>query len=64
MFKRKLKTDIIYDEIEFGKFAMPRYVYDDYISASGAFVGLAKPGDAGSWQRECKVAFANSFFFG
>ncbi|XP_044476134.1 probable rhamnogalacturonate lyase B [Mangifera indica] len=31
-----------------------RYVYDDYISASGAFVGLAKPGDAGSWQRECK----------
>ncbi|KAJ0086597.1 hypothetical protein Patl1_08700 [Pistacia atlantica] len=31
-----------------------RYVYDDYISASGAFVGLAPPGDVGSWQRECK----------
>ncbi|KDO81266.1 hypothetical protein CISIN_1g042458mg [Citrus sinensis] len=30
------------------------YISDDYISASGAYVGLAPPGDAGSWQRECK----------
>ncbi|XP_028802146.1 uncharacterized protein LOC114757310 [Neltuma alba] len=27
---------------------------DDYIMAQGAYVGLAPPGDAGSWQRECK----------
>ncbi|GKC43493.1 probable rhamnogalacturonate lyase B [Tanacetum coccineum] len=27
---------------------------DDCISASGAYVGLAAPGDTGSWQRECK----------
>jgi len=25
------------------------------MSAIGAYVGLAPPGDAGSWQRECKV---------
>ncbi|XP_059460743.1 probable rhamnogalacturonate lyase B [Corylus avellana] len=31
-----------------------RYVSDDYISANGAYVGLAPPGDVGSWQRECK----------
>ncbi|XP_024026666.1 rhamnogalacturonate lyase B [Morus notabilis] len=31
-----------------------RYISDDYISANGAFVGLAPPGDVGSWQRECK----------
>ncbi|XP_004501055.1 uncharacterized protein [Cicer arietinum] len=27
---------------------------DDYVSAKGAYVGLAPPGDVGSWQRECK----------
>ncbi|KAK7282913.1 hypothetical protein RIF29_12031 [Crotalaria pallida] len=31
-----------------------RYVSDDYISAKGAYVGLAAPGDVGSWQRESK----------
>ncbi|KAJ4701496.1 Rhamnogalacturonate lyase family protein [Melia azedarach] len=31
-----------------------RYVDDEYIAANGANVGLARPGDAGSWQRECK----------
>ncbi|CAI0549645.1 unnamed protein product [Linum tenue] len=31
-----------------------RFVSDDYIYASGAYVGLAPPGDVGSWQRECK----------
>ncbi|XAR48480.1 Rhamnogalacturonan endolyase, partial [Bertholletia excelsa] len=30
------------------------YVSSDYISANGAYVGLAPPGDVGSWQRECK----------
>ncbi|PRQ20941.1 putative rhamnogalacturonan endolyase [Rosa chinensis] len=30
------------------------YISDDYISANGAYVGLAPPGDVGSWQRECK----------
>lgn len=32
-----------------------RYVSDNYISAEGAYIGLAPPGDVGSWQRECKV---------
>ncbi|KAE9587084.1 hypothetical protein Lal_00004402 [Lupinus albus] len=31
-----------------------RYISDDYISAKGAYVGLASPGDIGSWQRESK----------
>ncbi|KAG5031185.1 hypothetical protein JHK82_014800 [Glycine max] len=31
-----------------------RYINDDYVSAKGAYVGLAPPGDVGSWQRECK----------
>lgn len=31
-----------------------RYVSNDDISANGAYVGLAPPGDAGSWQTECK----------
>ncbi|CAN4092311.1 unnamed protein product [Withania somnifera] len=33
---------------------LDRYVKDDKIFASGAYVGLAPPGEAGSWQRECK----------
>jgi rhamnogalacturonan endolyase len=32
-----------------------RNISDDYILASGAYVGLAPPGDVGSWQTECKV---------
>ncbi|XP_059629775.1 probable rhamnogalacturonate lyase B [Cornus florida] len=31
-----------------------RYISMDYIPANGAYVGLAPPGDVGSWQRECK----------
>lgn len=31
-----------------------RNISDDYILASGAYVGLASPGDVGSWQTECK----------
>ncbi|XVE55639.1 hypothetical protein DITRI_Ditri03aG0174600 [Diplodiscus trichospermus] len=31
-----------------------RYVSDDNIAANGAYIGLAPPGNAGSWQRECK----------
>ncbi|CAI9116109.1 OLC1v1017177C1 [Oldenlandia corymbosa var. corymbosa] len=31
-----------------------RYISSDYIPANGAYVGLAPPGDVGSWQRECK----------
>ncbi|XWS25409.1 hypothetical protein CRYUN_Cryun27aG0065700 [Craigia yunnanensis] len=31
-----------------------RYVSDDYISTKGAYVGLAPPGDVGSWQTESK----------
>ncbi|CAK9186563.1 unnamed protein product [Ilex paraguariensis] len=30
------------------------YVSDDYILGNGAYVGLAPPGEVGSWQRECK----------
>lgn len=38
---------------------LSRYICTDLISANGAYVGLAPPGDAGSWQRECKVLFAH-----
>ncbi|XAR62059.1 Rhamnogalacturonan endolyase [Bertholletia excelsa] len=31
-----------------------RYVSEEFIPANGAYVGLALPGDIGSWQRECK----------
>ncbi|GAV85399.1 Rhamnogal_lyase domain-containing protein [Cephalotus follicularis] len=30
------------------------YISDEYIAATGAYVGLAPPGEIGSWQRECK----------
>ncbi|PKI73500.1 hypothetical protein CRG98_006081 [Punica granatum] len=33
---------------------LDRYMSDGFISADGAYVGLALPGDFGSWQRECK----------
>ncbi|XP_042451252.1 probable rhamnogalacturonate lyase B isoform X2 [Zingiber officinale] len=31
-----------------------KYINDDYLYANAAFVGLALPGEPGSWQRECK----------
>ncbi|KAL2512592.1 Rhamnogalacturonate lyase family protein [Abeliophyllum distichum] len=31
-----------------------RYISYEYVPASGAYVGLAPPGEIGSWQRECK----------
>jgi rhamnogalacturonan endolyase len=31
-----------------------RFINNDLISARGAYVGLAPPGDSGSWQIECK----------
>ncbi|XP_062164026.1 probable rhamnogalacturonate lyase B isoform X2 [Alnus glutinosa] len=31
-----------------------RYISEENIPGDGAFVGLAPPGDVGSWQRECK----------
>ncbi|KAK7275859.1 hypothetical protein RIF29_16985 [Crotalaria pallida] len=31
-----------------------RCLFDEDIFAEGAYIGLAPPGDAGSWQRECK----------
>lgn len=34
-----------------------RYMSEECLPASGAYVGLAQPGEAGSWQRETKVAF-------
>ncbi|KAF3447275.1 hypothetical protein FNV43_RR12455 [Rhamnella rubrinervis] len=33
---------------------LDRYIREEYISATGAYVGLAPPGEVGSWQRECK----------
>jgi len=36
------------------------YRYKDPVAASSAWVGLAPPGHAGSWQREMKVT--NDFF--
>ncbi|CAN0838725.1 Rhamnogalacturonate lyase [Linum grandiflorum] len=33
---------------------LDRYMSKDYMVARGAYVGLALPGDAGSWQKECK----------
>ncbi|KAI4389482.1 hypothetical protein MLD38_001704 [Melastoma candidum] len=30
------------------------YISEDPVAASGAYLGLAPPGEAGSWQRECK----------
>ncbi|KAJ4962346.1 hypothetical protein NE237_022285 [Protea cynaroides] len=31
-----------------------RYIKEGHISADSAYVGLAMPGEVGSWQRECK----------
>lgn len=41
--------------IEVFAIIMSRYTSKDHILANGAYVGLAPPGDNGSWQRECKV---------
>ncbi|KAK1271793.1 hypothetical protein QJS04_geneDACA007519 [Acorus gramineus] len=35
-------------------FVRDRYINGADISAKSAYIGLALPGDAGSWQRECK----------
>ncbi|KAF5178227.1 Rhamnogalacturonate lyase, partial [Thalictrum thalictroides] len=35
-------------------FVQDRYISEDYISADSAYVGMALPGDPGSWQREGK----------
>lgn len=32
-----------------------RYIYNKLIWGGSAYVGLAAPGDAGSWQKESKV---------
>jgi hypothetical protein len=45
---------------KFYSFPLLRYLSDERISANFAHVGLAPPGDVGSWQTECKVFF---FFF-
>ncbi|KAK8956099.1 hypothetical protein KSP40_PGU011110 [Platanthera guangdongensis] len=45
-----------------------RYIDDEDLYASSAYIGLALPGEVGSWQRECKgyqfwtKAEANGFF--
>ncbi|XP_030542772.1 rhamnogalacturonate lyase-like [Rhodamnia argentea] len=33
---------------------LDRYISEEHIKANGAYVGLAPPGDVGSWQRETK----------
>ncbi|PNY15093.1 rhamnogalacturonate lyase B-like protein [Trifolium pratense] len=38
-----------------------RCVSDECIIAQGAYIGLAPPGDVGSWQRECKVFSKNEY---
>ncbi|XP_021903474.1 probable rhamnogalacturonate lyase B [Carica papaya] len=35
-------------------YVFDRYISDEYITSDGAFVGLAPPGDVGSWQTESK----------
>lgn len=35
-------------------FVHDKYVTDDKVPAKNAFIGLAPPGDAGSWQKDCK----------
>lgn len=36
-------------------YGLGRYISHECIAANDAHVGLAPPGDVGSWQRECKV---------
>lgn len=42
-----------------------RYIDGDDMSANAAYVGLALPGEVGSWQKELKVDHESlhSFFF-
>ncbi|KAJ8450266.1 hypothetical protein Cgig2_004723 [Carnegiea gigantea] len=35
-------------------FVHDKYVTDDKVPAQNAFIGLGPPGDAGSWQKDCK----------
>lgn len=39
---------------------LDRYISHECIAANDAYVGLAPPGDVGSWQRECKMGTALS----
>ncbi|THU63923.1 hypothetical protein C4D60_Mb01t20970 [Musa balbisiana] len=36
-------------------FVLDKHISKEYINGNSAFVGLASPGEAGSWQRESKV---------
>ena len=40
---------------------MCRYINKNAVPGNGSYVGLALPGDVGSWQRECKVILSFSF---
>ena len=40
---------------------MSRYLNENAIPGNGSYVGLALPGEVGSWQRECKVILSFSF---
>ncbi|OMO50814.1 Rhamnogalacturonate lyase [Corchorus capsularis] len=44
---------------QFLELCLSRYVSDDNIPAIEAYIGVAPPGNAGSWQRECKVVMDN-----
>lgn len=35
---------------------------DELLPANGAFIGLAPPGEVGSWQTESKVSLGNCIF--
>ena len=39
-----------------------RYIDGEDMQANGAYVGLALPGEVGSWQRECKVGRLSFIF--
>lgn len=40
-----------------------RYIKDSNVPAAYAYVGLASPGEAGSWEKETKVCFSNQCNF-
>lgn len=37
-----------------------RYINDQDLHANSAYVGLALPGEVGSWHRECKASSSTS----
>ncbi|KAG8491902.1 hypothetical protein CXB51_015209 [Gossypium anomalum] len=51
--QRSKHTQLIKSCSQFLGIILFRYV-DDNIPANGAYIGLAPPGNVGSWQRECK----------